>query len=326
MLNTQHFILLALAFNYCHSDLAEDEAILEACKDVRLTANRGRFVSPNYPNPYLHKCDCKWTITAPKGHRVRLSFSHFDIYDPSYVCNMDFVTIWFNKSKMVKYCNDNHGPLKGIESMGRELIVELHSDDFFANGKGFDATYEIITNDGVPVEQNVVTTTTWYDDWDETEPAAKSTSTSKPTTTSTTPTTTSPSTPTTKSTTTATTMSPSTPTTKSTTTARSKTPKTTTLKERITNGGKRPAGDDNTGISNNPGAMSGAVIGSIIGVVLIIFGIILIVAFVHWRRNKNQRIDLSTVEIDDGKTLIKKKYKKQNNKIVRIPEAETFPL
>ncbi|XP_052870861.1 cubilin homolog [Anopheles cruzii] len=39
----------------------------------------GVIESPNFPNPYLPSMDCQWTVTVPRGNRIMLEFSHFDL-------------------------------------------------------------------------------------------------------------------------------------------------------------------------------------------------------------------------------------------------------
>lgn len=58
--------------------------------------------SPNFPEPYPHTRDCLWTIAAPRGNRVNITFSHFEVEEPSAngTCLMDYVEI-FESSEQV---------------------------------------------------------------------------------------------------------------------------------------------------------------------------------------------------------------------------------
>ena len=54
--------------------------------------------SPNFPGPYPHARDCLWTIAAPRGNKVNITFSHFEVEELSSVgngtCIMDYVEIF----------------------------------------------------------------------------------------------------------------------------------------------------------------------------------------------------------------------------------------
>ncbi|KAF0296268.1 Cubilin [Amphibalanus amphitrite] len=63
------------------------------CNNV-VTGHRGVIESPNFPNRYPHDRDCTWTIKAPRGNALNISFSHFDVEDPiSSGCEYDFLEI-----------------------------------------------------------------------------------------------------------------------------------------------------------------------------------------------------------------------------------------
>ena len=74
--------------------------------------------SPNFPRPYPHLRDCLWTITAPRGNTVNVTFSHFDVEDPSYyrnnTCVYDFVEVVEGRyvSNMVRFLDSV--PLVGL--------------------------------------------------------------------------------------------------------------------------------------------------------------------------------------------------------------------
>ena len=59
-------------------------------------AHGGVIESPNFPEPYPHNRNCTWTIEAPRGNTVNLTFSHFDVEQAQYgngTCMYDFVEI-----------------------------------------------------------------------------------------------------------------------------------------------------------------------------------------------------------------------------------------
>ncbi|XP_049544721.1 cubilin homolog [Anopheles darlingi] len=44
-----------------------------------ITGYAGVIESPNFPNVYPPSMDCQWTISVPRGNRIRIEFSHFDL-------------------------------------------------------------------------------------------------------------------------------------------------------------------------------------------------------------------------------------------------------
>jgi hypothetical protein len=83
--------------------------------------------------------------------------------------------------------------------------------------------------------------------------------------------------------------------------------------------------------SPNPAAVSGVVIGTIVGLVVLVFGILVFIAFVHWRR-QNHRFNIRLRDSDsDSNTLISSadfeeepdlKTQKKKGKIVRVTEND----
>ena len=43
----------------------------------------GVITSPNYPRPYTHRRRCLWYITVPEGRRITLTFTDFQLENPS---------------------------------------------------------------------------------------------------------------------------------------------------------------------------------------------------------------------------------------------------
>lgn len=52
----------------------------------------GRLASPGFPGTYANNQEQRWTLTAPRGYRLRLYFTHFHL-EPSYLCEYDFVKV-----------------------------------------------------------------------------------------------------------------------------------------------------------------------------------------------------------------------------------------
>ncbi|KAM3968031.1 cubilin [Aphomia sociella] len=45
-----------------------------------ITGNYGIIESPDYPNNYPINLNCIWTINVPKGNKINVTFTHFDVY------------------------------------------------------------------------------------------------------------------------------------------------------------------------------------------------------------------------------------------------------
>jgi len=65
-----------------------------------LTESTGNFSSPGYPNNYPNNAYCTWTITAPPGHVIFLSFTNFELHrDGKYkYCSRDFIEVYYDSS------------------------------------------------------------------------------------------------------------------------------------------------------------------------------------------------------------------------------------
>jgi len=111
---------------------------------VSLIGNSGHFTSPNYPNNYPNSKTCRWLISVPVGHRVKLTFETFLLETclVSSTCTCDHVEVRDGSDggsrQLGKFCgNKKPDP---IMSSGRFLWIEFDSDSSFTE-KGFSATY-----------------------------------------------------------------------------------------------------------------------------------------------------------------------------------------
>lgn len=65
---------------------------------------RGVIESPNFPNPYPHIQDCRWTIQTTKSNKINITFSHFDIErvtEQSTNCSLEYVEVSYTLSYIV---------------------------------------------------------------------------------------------------------------------------------------------------------------------------------------------------------------------------------
>lgn len=52
----------------------------------------GVITSPNYPLNYPHSRSCEWTITATRGHQIRLTFDEVEL-ETAPNCHFDALEI-----------------------------------------------------------------------------------------------------------------------------------------------------------------------------------------------------------------------------------------
>ncbi|XP_063299684.1 adhesion G-protein coupled receptor G6 isoform X5 [Pelobates fuscus] len=123
------------------------------CK-VTLTSPSGSFTSPCYPNVYPNSQDCKWTIRAPTGFIIQVTFVDFEI-EEAQNCMYDSLSI-NNGETTSKFCGITAKGLS-FSSIGNEMIITFVSD-FSIQKKGFNLTYNQVAvslrNQKVTVPQN----------------------------------------------------------------------------------------------------------------------------------------------------------------------------
>lgn len=113
----------------------------------------GVLESPNFPSAYEHSLNCNWTIEAPMGNTINLTFSHFDLERGSldeetntYKCQYDYVQIMegeedtFN-TELGRYCGTVDLPMK-ISSTQRQVLI-VFSTDTFAAFNGFRLEWQV---------------------------------------------------------------------------------------------------------------------------------------------------------------------------------------
>ena len=93
--------------------------------------------SPNYPLPYPHNRNCSWAIAAPRGNKINVTFSNFELESHSWSgnCTFDHLTVSeLSESEYMStpatvlgfYCGENV-PTRISSSMDR-LIIDFVSD------------------------------------------------------------------------------------------------------------------------------------------------------------------------------------------------------
>ncbi|KAG8123781.1 hypothetical protein E2320_019192 [Naja naja] len=102
-----------------------------------LRVSYGIFTSPCFPNNYPNNQACKWTIRAPSGYIIQITFVDFDIEEAS-GCTYDHINL-DTGDKRDSYCGMTAKGLS-FNSSRNEMIVSFTSD-FSIQKKGFNATY-----------------------------------------------------------------------------------------------------------------------------------------------------------------------------------------
>ncbi|CAG0904641.1 unnamed protein product, partial [Darwinula stevensoni] len=109
------------------------------CDNVIETGHlrHGVIESPNFPNPYPHNRNCTWTLRAPRGSVLLLTFSHFSIEDHhSGNCSYDFLQVLESgtsggtsggNSSLGKFCGTSLIP-QPIQSTKDTVYVVFQSD------------------------------------------------------------------------------------------------------------------------------------------------------------------------------------------------------
>lgn len=102
-----------------------------------LTQAQGEFTSPCYPQKYPNSQACKWTLQAPPGFIIQLSFLHFDLEEAP-ACMYDWLTV-NTGSTDVKFCGLTANGLT-LNSTGNVMELSFTSD-FSVQKKGFSVSY-----------------------------------------------------------------------------------------------------------------------------------------------------------------------------------------
>ncbi|KAM5283342.1 adhesion G-protein coupled receptor G6 isoform 3-T5 [Hipposideros larvatus] len=104
---------------------------------VVLSSPFGSFTSPCYPNDYPNSQACMWTLRAPIGYIIQITFNDFDIEEAPN-CIYDSLSL-DNGESQTKFCG---ATAKGLSfnSSANEMHVSF-SSDFSIQKKGFNASY-----------------------------------------------------------------------------------------------------------------------------------------------------------------------------------------
>nr|XP_056708736.1 adhesion G-protein coupled receptor G6 [Euleptes europaea] len=109
------------------------------CSECRmaLTHPTGFFSSPCFPSDYPNSQTCKWTIRAPSGFIIQITFVDFEIEEAPN-CIYDYLTL-DTGDKKVNFCGVTARGLS-FNSSGNQMVVSFTSD-FSIQKRGFNASY-----------------------------------------------------------------------------------------------------------------------------------------------------------------------------------------
>ncbi|XP_062323777.1 adhesion G-protein coupled receptor G6 isoform X3 [Osmerus eperlanus] len=126
LLVTQLLLILTSVLSQCQLD----------CVQV-LTAPQGEFTSPCYPQEYPKSQACKWTLQAPSGFILQLTFLDFEL-EEALGCIYDRVVVSTGNAD-VKFCGLTANGLT-LNSTGNVMEVSFNSD-FSVQKRGFSVSY-----------------------------------------------------------------------------------------------------------------------------------------------------------------------------------------
>ncbi|XP_046729418.1 adhesion G-protein coupled receptor G6 isoform X3 [Silurus meridionalis] len=122
--------------------------------DVTLTSPSGIFTSPCYPSDYPASLTCKWTLQAPAGFVLQLTFLDFEL-EEAQGCIYDSVVVDTGASN-VRFCGLTANRLT-LNSSTNVMLVSF-SSDFSIQKKGFSISYRQVAvalrNQKVTLPQN----------------------------------------------------------------------------------------------------------------------------------------------------------------------------
>ncbi|XP_043552682.1 adhesion G-protein coupled receptor G6 [Chiloscyllium plagiosum] len=103
-----------------------------------LTGPTGQFTSPCFPREYVSDLSCKWTIRAPPGFIIQLTFHEFEL-EEAQRCLYDLVSI-NTGAELIEFCGVTAKGLT-LNSTGNQMIVTFKTD-FSIQKKGFRVSYK----------------------------------------------------------------------------------------------------------------------------------------------------------------------------------------
>ncbi|XP_069815839.1 cubilin [Dendropsophus ebraccatus] len=93
------------------------------------SGDHGSFTSPGYPASYSNNTDCEWTISAPLGRAVAISFAAFSIDDPG-DCGRNYLQIYEGAAPTSPPIRTlcGAGDIAPVSTSSHLLFIRLHAD------------------------------------------------------------------------------------------------------------------------------------------------------------------------------------------------------
>uniref|UniRef100_A0AAV2K8F2 Adhesion G-protein coupled receptor G6 n=1 Tax=Knipowitschia caucasica TaxID=637954 RepID=A0AAV2K8F2_KNICA len=111
--------------------------------DLLLEGSHGVIKSPCYPQKYPNSQTCRWTVQAPTGHIVQLTFVDFELEEAP-GCIYDYAVVNTGQAD-VRFCGlTAHGLT--LNSTGNVMVVNFKSD-FSVQKRGFYVEYRHVAVD-----------------------------------------------------------------------------------------------------------------------------------------------------------------------------------
>ncbi|XP_075182639.1 embryonic protein UVS.2-like [Anomaloglossus baeobatrachus] len=105
------------------------------------TVVNGIVTSPGFPTKYFPSTDCKWSIVAPPGYKVQITFTSFAL-ELSRNCVYDYLNILhgsrIGSSVSAKYCGSKK--MATMVSTGNWVLLDFHTDRS-VHSTGFQVKY-----------------------------------------------------------------------------------------------------------------------------------------------------------------------------------------
>ncbi|GFR00184.1 ovochymase-1 [Trichonephila clavata] len=140
--------ILLFTFLLIHQQTSASEEEPYQCHDLEEfdATEKGEITSPFYStengSSYPSDLWCEYKITAPEGHRIKLTFLDFDI-DPSDSCGTDKLVVYGkNKETVIGIFCGLIIPRPVISHEDESEIRLLFQSDYLAGGRGFRLEYE----------------------------------------------------------------------------------------------------------------------------------------------------------------------------------------
>ncbi|XP_066263243.1 deleted in malignant brain tumors 1 protein-like [Branchiostoma lanceolatum] len=125
------------------------------CGGSLTASDEGTVTSPNYPSDYGNNENCEWTITAPEGSTVRLTFDSFNLEN-----GWDFLNIYDGDSdtaSLIWSLSGDMSVIPGPITSTSNMILVRFTSDGSTTAQGFqfsftDATAPDVTTAAIPLD------------------------------------------------------------------------------------------------------------------------------------------------------------------------------